>query len=170
MEEFSYQVQIPKKRIGALIGKKGAAKKKIESLAKVKIKVSPEGRVEIKGNDSLLAYLGQKVVEAIGYGSDVQTACQLFDEGFALEVVELGFLNKKSLRRVKGIIIGTNGKTKKKIEELTGTKIFITDKTITIIGETEKAFLAKQAVEMFLNGAKHGSVYYFIEKKRKENP
>ena len=73
----------------------------------------------------------------------------------------------KALERIRGVIIGKEGKTRKVIEKLTGVHLSIYGKTIAIIGSAESVAIAHEAIEMFLTGAKHSTVYRFLEKKTK---
>ena len=72
-----------------------------------------------------------------------------------------------SMQRLRGRVIGKEGKSRKYIEEMTETHISVYGKTIGIIGETEDASIARQAIENLLKGSQHNSVYHWLEKKRK---
>ena len=41
-------------------------------------------------------------------------------------------------------------------------------KTVSIIGEMDNIMIAKEAIEMILNGSRHKSVYGFLEHKKEE--
>ena len=41
-------------------------------------------------------------------------------------------------------------------------------KTVSLIGELQNVMVAKEAVEMILNGSRHKSVYAFLENKKNE--
>ncbi len=71
------------------------------------------------------------------------------------------------MKRLKGRVIGEGGRSRKTIEELTGSYISIYGKTICIIGEPEGAPNARRAVESLLKGSPHGNVYKWLEKQRK---
>ena len=72
------------------------------------------------------------------------------------------------MQRLKGRVIGREGKSRQIIEELSETNISVYGKTIGIIGSTESASIARQAVESLLKGATHASVFKFLEKKRRD--
>ena len=76
--------------------------------------------------------------------------------------------SKKAILRQKGRIIGKDGKTRDIITEMTGTYVSIYGKTVAIIGEMEHLQVAKEAVEMILDGARHKTVYSFLERKKQE--
>lgn len=50
---------------------------------------------------------------------------------------------------------------------MTGTHVSIYGKTVSIIGDMEHLQIAKEAVEMILDGARHKTVYSFLERKNK---
>jgi ribosomal RNA assembly protein len=166
------ELSIPKLRIAVLIGTKGVTKKKIEKVTKTQISISKEGDVIIEG-DSLDCFVAEKVVKAVGRGFNPEVALQLVNEDFVLEVINiLDFTGKseKKFTRIKARLIGTKGKAKQVMENLTNTNIVIYGKTVSIIGKFEDIQIAKEAVEYLLEGAPHGNVYNFVEsaiKKRK---
>ena len=41
-------------------------------------------------------------------------------------------------------------------------------KTVSLIGKLENIMIAKEAIEMILNGSRHKSVYSFLENKKRE--
>jgi ribosomal RNA assembly protein len=51
---------------------------------------------------------------------------------------------------------------------MTGTHVSIYGKTVSIIGDMEHLQIAKEAVEMILDGARHKTVYSFLERKKQE--
>ena len=76
--------------------------------------------------------------------------------------------SREAMLRLKGRVIGKEGKSRKLIEELAECNISVFGKTISIIGLPESAFSAKQAVESLLRGATHANVYKWLERRRRE--
>ena len=70
--------------------------------------------------------------------------------------------------RLKGRVIGQEGKSRAYIENFTETDVVVYGKTIGIIGEVERVAMAKQAIEMLLEGSPHGNVYKWLENKKRE--
>jgi ribosomal RNA assembly protein len=70
--------------------------------------------------------------------------------------------------RLRGRVIGKQGKSRRTIEQLSETYISVYGKTIAIVGDSENVEIARTAVENLLKGASHASVYKWLEKKRKE--
>jgi ribosomal RNA assembly protein len=68
---------------------------------------------------------------------------------------------------LKSRVIGTKGRARKLIEELAGVSISIYGNTVSIIGESQNVRLARAAIELLFQGAKHSTVYKYLEKMRK---
>jgi len=171
MNEFIYEIKVPKDRIAILIGKKGEVKKEIEEETKTKIKVdSDEGDVFISGDDALGLFNARELIKAIGRGFNPDIAKLLLKGDYALEVIEIKEFagkNKGAAIRLKGRVIGEEGKSRKTIEDLTECYISVYGKTISIIGEPDNLVAARKAVEDLLKGSPHGNVYKLLEKRRR---
>ena len=172
MTQYLYELRIPKDRVAVLIGKDGKVKKEIEVETKTNIKVdSKEGDVFISGEDALGLYSCREVVRAIGRGFNPDIARLLLKSDYCFELIDLkeyAGKSKDTLLRIKGRIIGSEGKTRKLIEELTESYVCVYGKTVSIIGSPESAALAREAVEKLLRGSPHSGVYKFLEKKRRD--
>lgn len=162
------EIKIPKERIAVLIGEKGSMKRRIEKKAKVKLEIdSQEGDVSIEG-ESLGVYETLNVVKAIGRGFNPTVAELLFNEKFTFElidIVEFTGKSEKKKTRMKGRLIGEEGKSRKYIEKITSTHIVVYGKTVGIIGEYDDVAIAKQAIKMLLEGSPHANVFRWIERK-----
>ncbi|HEX2021897.1 MAG TPA: KH domain-containing protein [Candidatus Thermoplasmatota archaeon] len=168
-------VKIPSSRVGALIGPDGRTKTELEERSGCRIHINSEtGEVEIEDEKAFEPVLVLKVrdcVRAIGRGFSPDHAIRLFQDDTYLDLIDLtDYVGKqtKDLERVRARIIGTHGKTRRSIEEATGTEVSILGKTVGIIGEAHEVAVAREAVEMLLDGAAHGTVYKFLERKQKE--
>ncbi len=169
--EFAYELKIPRERIAVLIGTDGEVKKELEELTGSQINVdSKEGDIRITGEDSLSLYAIREVVRAIGRGFNPDIARLLLKPDYVLEIIQLQEFvkNKKNhFDRVRGRVIGSGGKAREQIEQLTESFICVYGKTVSIIGDNESVVIAKKAVESLLNGSPHSNVYRFLEKNRK---
>jgi ribosomal RNA assembly protein len=172
MTEYFYELRIPKDRIAVLIGKGGQIKIDIELETKTKIDVdSKEGDVSISGEDALGLYSCREVIRAIGRGFNPDIALLLLKSDYCLELIDLKEYvskSKEALLRIKGRIIGAEGKTRRLIEELTESHICVYGKTIGIIGLPESSSTAREAIEKLLKGSPHSTAYKFLEKKRRD--
>jgi len=170
-------VRIPKERVGVLIGPEGKTKKSIEEKLMVQLQIDSEtGGVTLmlseKAEDPSLLFRAKDVVTAIGRGFSSEHAFRLIrDEDAILDVIDLRTVFGKSesdIRRIKGRIIGMNGKTRKTIEELTDTNISVYGHTVSIIGNMEQAQAAREAIQMLIEGSLHSTVYRYLHRKRRE--
>lgn len=173
-EEMEETIRVPKDRIGAVIGKKGRTRKRIEQIADVKIYVdSKTGEVTIRGTEKTLPenfYNAIQVIRAIGSGFDEKSALELFSDDRYLDIIDLRDLLRKrsAIRRQKGRLIGTGGAVRKKLEALTDTHIRIYGDTVAIIGDVEGIELAHRAIiELAGEGRPHSVVFKELELQRK---
>lgn len=166
-------VTIPRDRIGALIGEGGATMREIESRAEVRLDIDSEtGSVKVESvGDPVLGLKGPDIVKAIGRGFAPDDAMRLLDDDmqlFELIDIEAATRNKNDLRRKKGRLIGEGGRTRELMEELSGADITIYGSTLGVIGSPEQVDAVRSAVEMLLDGAPHGAVYSFLERRHNE--
>jgi len=170
MSKFNYAIKVPKERIGVLIGKNGEIKKKIEEETHIQIDVdSKEGEVRVSGEDALALFTSKNIIKAIARGYNPDIALTLLKQDYILELLEVSNYTKPSqIDRVKGRVIGKDGKTRQLIEELTETYISVYGKTIGIIGEVNNVTICKRAVESLLSGSTHAAVYKWLEKRRRK--
>lgn len=166
-------VRIPHDRVGAIIGNKGKTKKMLQKVSGIKLDVSTEGEVVIHDEetavDPLMALSITNVIKAIGRGFSPEHATKLFDDDEYLEIIDLKEIiggRGNQLPRIKGRIIGKNGRTRKYIEDLTGVSITIYGNTVAIIGNSVSLPIAMHAVELLLNGSEHNTVYRYLENQR----
>lgn len=179
MEQKTF-IRIPGDRIGVLIGNNGKTRRQIESTFGVKITVESEsGGVEIKVNqdqpDVSVMFTVKNIVKAIGRGFSPKKALMLQDEDNDIMVIDLEEYvgtSKNAQNRVRGRIIGKEGKSRELLEELTECQVSVYGGTVALIGPYEMLQVAKEAIEMLLNGSFHKTVwnhlYAYRRKMRKE--
>ncbi|HOP09732.1 MAG TPA: KH domain-containing protein, partial [Candidatus Methanofastidiosa archaeon] len=93
------------------------------------------------------------------------------DDGVIVEIIDITQFvgdSKNSLHRMKGRLIGQEGKTRRNIEENTGVFVSVFGKTVSLLGTFDEVFDAKKAVDMLLEGKPHSAVYRYLEKVHKE--
>lgn len=177
MVKASTFLKIPRERIGVLIGPDGQTKKYIEKTLSVELQIdSGTGGVTInlteKAEDPSLIFKAKDVVTAIGRGFSPEHAFRLIrDEEAVLDIIDLRSIfgrSESDIRRVKGRIIGMEGKTRRIIEELTETNVSVYGHTVGIIGDIEQVQIAREAIQMLIRGSQHKTVYSFLHRKRRE--
>jgi len=170
-------VRIPKERVGVVIGPDGTTKKNIEEKLSVELEIdSDAGDVHISvtenATDPSTLFRAKDVVTALGRGFSPEHAFRLVrDEDVLMELIDLRGVFGKSeddLKRVKGRIIGMNGKTRRIIEELTDANVAVYGHTVGVIGTLEQVQVAREAIEMLVKGSMHSTVYRFLHRKRRE--
>ncbi|UCG45213.1 MAG: RNA-processing protein [Candidatus Bathyarchaeota archaeon] len=176
MASASVYVRIPRERIGALLGPDGSVKAFIEKKLSATLAVdSQTGDVKIAlssaAQDPSLLFRAKEVITAIGRGFSPDHASRLiWDDEATLTVIDLREIIGKSLsdmKRLKGRVIGKEGKTRRILEELTEAGISVFGHTVSIIGDIEQTEIAKEAILMFLRGSQHRTVYRFLHRKRR---
>ena len=179
MEQKTY-IRIPGERVGALIGPGGKTKKRIEATFQVELTIDSEtGNVDIRvkpdQSDVSVLFIVRNVVRAIGRGFSPKNALQLMNEDFDLIIMDLEEYvgrSKNAQNRVKGRIIGKEGKSRTMIEELTECLVSVYGGTVAIIGPYDMLPVSKEAVKMLINGSFHKTVwnhlYAYRRKMKKE--
>lgn len=170
-------IKIPKERVGVVIGPEGRTKKSIEDKLSVELQIDSEaGDVNIimkeGATDPSNLFSAKDVVTALGRGFSPEHAFRLIrDDQAVLDILDLRAVFGKSeadIKRVKGRIIGMNGKTRAIIEELTDANVAVYGHTVAIIGTMDQLVVAREAIEMLIKGSMHGTVYRFLHRKRRE--
>ena len=169
-------VRIPKERVGILIGPEGKVKQYIEEKLQVKLDVDSEGSITLtlseKATDPSLLLKAKDVVTAIGRGFSPEAAFRLIrNEDEIFDMIDLRVIfgrSESDIKRIKGRIIGAEGKTRKLIEELTEADMVVYGHTVGLIGSFEQVDTAHNAVQMIIEGCQHHTVYNYLQKKRTE--
>jgi ribosomal RNA assembly protein len=159
-------------RLGVLIGPDGETKKRLQQLTGTRILVdSASGDVtidEAAAPDPVLALKARDVVQAMARGFSDDRAFRLLNEDAYLEVLDIkDFAHSKNrIAQIRARLIGTRGKTRRIIEELTGVEVSVWGHTVAIIGGAFEMAIAREALVMLLRGSEHKTVYRFLERKR----
>jgi ribosomal RNA assembly protein len=169
-------VRIPKDRVGILIGPEGKVKQYIEARLDVKLDVDTEGGVTVtlleKSSDPSLLLKAKDVVTAIGRGFSPDVTFRLIrNEDDIFDMIDLRQIfgrSESDIKRIKGRIIGADGKTRKLIEELSEANMVVYGHTVGFIGSFEQVDTARNAVQMIIEGCQHHTVYKYLQRKRSE--
>lgn len=168
-------VKIPMERIGVVIGHEGQTKKILEEKSKLIINIDSKiGEISIDDHESknpINAIILENIILAIGRGFSPEHAMRLFGEDMEFYIFDIrDYVGKKEshVRRLKARIIGTHGKSKRVLEELTDSNISVYGHTVSIIADFVSMDVIKRAIDKLLSGSKHASVYRFIETNMKK--
>ena len=164
-------------RIGVLVGKDGSTKDKIETAFKARLLIQSQGGVvEIvpseNSDDPTTILRARDVVLAIGRGFSPERALELVDEDIVLDVIDMRETfgkNESEIARLKGRVIGREGKIRRLIEEMTDAKVSVYGHTISIVGEYEDVTAAREAIVLLLKGKQHSTVYKLLRKIKSES-
>ena len=164
------RVPVEPERLGALIGAKGEVKRRIEEALNVRVRVdsaNSEVRISPREGATVVNVLrARDVVRAISYGFSPERALRLLDESQVLDVIDLKEVcrSREDMVRIKGRIIGREGKARAMIEDLTGAYLSV---YVAIIGDYEQVRVAREAVLMLIQGRQHRTVYNFLRSECK---
>ena len=171
MEHLS---RVAKDRIAVLIGKGGQTRKMIEDSCGGTLTIdSQTGDVSIVWDEEVDPIKKMKipdVINAIGRGLAPRRAIQLIEDEMFLRIYDIREWvgrQPKQTKRMRGRLIGTNGRIRTLIEEFSNCEIAIYGSTVVVIGDRDGLELAAPAIEGILRGSEHGTVLFGLEKDRK---
>ena len=172
--KFTIPIPIDRRRLGTLLGNSAKLKREIEETLNVKLIIDSEnGVVHVETEEELMPLKVMKlknIFKAISLGFTPESVRKLLDDSNVLEIVDLKEVarNTRDLQRIKGRIIGEEGKARKMIEDMTGVDLVISEHEVGIIGDYEGVTAAREAVEMLVKGRTHSTVYRFLRVKARE--
>ncbi|MCD6477814.1 MAG: RNA-processing protein [Candidatus Aenigmarchaeota archaeon] len=154
-------IRIPEDRVKVL----KSCLKILKSKTKTDISIE-ENLIKISG-EPLDIWRTNNIIKAIGRGFSPVNSFKLLDEDNSLEIIELKkyLKTQKSIKRIKGRIIGKEGKTRKIIEDSTGSVVSVYGNTVSIISSYEEIHKATEAIMMLINGSSHRKVYKYLERR-----
>jgi len=167
--------RIPEDRIGVLIGSGGRTKRSIAEATHASVDVDAEdGEVTVSGpeTDPISVLKARDIVLAIGRGFSPQRAMRLLKEDTFLGIVDIklatGHREKAALRRIRSRVIGSAGKARARIEELSGCSMSVYGSTVALIGQEDQLERATRAVELLLRGSEHSTVFHMLSRLRRD--
>lgn len=162
-------IRIPAERVKILIGKQGETKTKIEEKCEVSLEIDSEGEVNLDGEPANI-FFAKDIVLAIGRGFNPKDALKLAKDNYQLFIFHLRehFPTEKAIKRMKGRVIGGEGRIKKEIEGATQSYISVYGNTVGIIAPMDTIEYTKEAVQIVLNGAPHSTLFTYLHKARRE--
>jgi ribosomal RNA assembly protein len=169
--------RIPEDRIGVVIGADGVTKKAIEERSGTSLKIDVDDySVSITSpakSDPWMAMKARDVVLAIGRGFSPERAFRLFKGETYLTILDMkdvtGKRNKAAMRRIRSRLIGTAGKARARIEQLSGCLVSVYGTHVALIGTAEQLERGTRAMTMLLRGSEHSTVFGFLEGARRRD-
>jgi len=175
--ETKISTTIPLERVGVVIGREGVTKTKIEEAFNSRLLIQSETGVidiipRVDSSDPTTVLRARDVVLAIGRGFSPERALKLVDDDVVLDVIDLREIlgkNEREIARLKGRVIGREGKIRRLLEEMTNAKISVYGHTISMLGDYETVTAAREAIELLLKGKQHSTVYKLLRKIKSES-
>lgn len=165
-------VRIPLDRVKVLTSNDKQVIKELEGRTLTKISIDEVNSYAIvepsTPNTPVMNVIKAKeFINAVAVGFPPEKAWRLLNDDQVLLIIDLKVAvgdSQNHLTRVKGRVIGEGGKVRKNIEEIAGTYISVYDDYIAIIGDYESANLAREAIEMLIQGRQHTTVYKYLDR------
>ena len=153
--------------VSNLLGRKKEKKKELEKLLGINIKV--EDSSLIATSDKYTDYELSQVFDAIILGFKPRVATLLVNPLYVFKRVDVKALVRPSrLTHIMARLIGTGGKTIKKIEETSDCYVTIHNHYIGLIGKSENVNIATEAINLIIQGKSFSTVYRSIEQARRK--
>jgi ribosomal RNA assembly protein len=175
---FQQIVKVPRDRIGVIIGKNGKVKGEIQHKCNVLIEIdSKTGDAIISSQSEPMStrmepFKAVEVITAISKGFSPGRAYRLIEgdeDTFQLiDLRDYAGKSSNSMERIKGRIIGQEGKSRRTIEDLTGAYISVYGHSVGMIGKSDQIKIASDAVTMLSKGKSHKSVYTMLQEARRK--
>lgn len=163
-------MNIPADRVGALIGKDGVTKRRIQLSLNVKLKIESDGRVEISSEDSINEWKCKDIIKAIGRGFAPERALTLLEDDKILDIIDLeGYVSTpKAVARQRSRVIGKGGLGRRRLEQLLDVDISVYGDTVAVIGTMERVNIARVTIEKLISGAMHNTAFRLAEKQLRD--
>lgn len=171
MEAMRGKIPVPveKSRLGLVIGHGGSAKRDLERLFRVTLEIdSRNSIVYIVPKEDASPYevlKARQAITALSLGFRPGDVRLLAEDTSYLELIDLKEVsrNREDMARIKARIIGSEGKFKRLLEEMTGVRVVVGEREVGIIGDFEQVKVARDAISMILRGRSHRTVINYLK-------
>ncbi len=167
--------RIPRDRIAVLIGKGGHTRKRIEAASGATLEIDSESgdvfATWSEDADPIVRMKMPDVIRAVGRGLAPERAVKLLEDDCFLRMYDIReWVGKQpnQLKRMRGRLIGREGRIRSMVEDLSGCEIAVYGSTVCVIGDADALAIATPAIERILRGAEHGTVIQNLERERRQ--
>lgn len=166
------EIYIPQERSRILKQKPGMLKR-LGELCNCKIGLEESNCVVIDG-DGYGPFEAKEVIQAFGRGFGIRIAELLLKDGYYFSSINMKDMtdSRKKIKNMKARVIGTDGRAKRYMEEVSGALVAVYGGTVSFIGSSEAIEEAEAAVRTILEGGSHRLAYSRMEashRKHKSN-
>lgn len=114
-------------------------------------------------------YIAEQVIEALNLGFPFSDALKIKKENILFEILNIKeYAHQKDFERIRGRIIGKDGRALKTISNLSDCNIELSGNRLGIIGDCENIRHVEEACKLLIKGSKHANVYAYLEKHQAE--
>lgn len=141
-------------------------KKELEK--KLNVKINIVGRKLTFEGEALDEYVASQVFEAIEFGFSPKKALVLIEPDMSFRKVNMKQISDRTLKDIKSRIIGSEGKTKRTIEHISGCEVVVGENTVGIIGHSSSIEAATTSIKNVIRGTKQANAYRYLERLNTE--
>jgi len=135
------------------------------------IKILIDGKkVSIQG-EPVKEFTAERVLIAINFGFSAKISLTLKDSDMDFKIINIkNFTRRKNLHEIRARLIGTEGKTKRTIENIADCELVINEKdnSVGIIAMADEIDEITTAIQNLIRGSTQSNVYAFLERMNAE--
>jgi len=157
------EVYIPQERSN-ILRKRPKMLKKLGELCNCNISIEELNCVRIEG-DGYGEFMAREVIQAFGRGFGLRMAELLLKDGYYFSSISMRDItnSRKRIRNMRARLIGTNGRAKRYMENVSGALIAVYGDTISFIGTSKAIEEAETAARTIMEGSSHRLAYSRME-------
>ncbi|HLC54593.1 MAG TPA: hypothetical protein VJK07_03110 [Candidatus Nanoarchaeia archaeon] len=145
------------------LGELKRTKDELEKRLKVSISIQGK-RVTINGG-AFEEFEALTILEAMNFGFSAKIALMLKDEDIVFRKLPIkNFTRRKDLETVKARVIGTQGRTKRTIENLADCQVIVKGNEVGLICPAEEIDYVLTGMTNLIRGSKQANIYKFLER------
>jgi ribosomal RNA assembly protein len=130
-----------------------------------------KNKIIVYYEDFYFLYKFDKFVRGLKAGFDIKKLLNILDNDWDILEIDLKLIFEKKINhiiRIKGRIIGEEGKVLEELKKRTNADIIIKDKYIYILGDNVSLQSAYEGIKRIIKGEKHGTVFNYLDKYIKD--